>query len=294
MTSNICSVTATLLILISTLMLSPTSGAKILFIPANVNSHVLCFSRLAADLTQLGHVTRVLAPSNAHVPQFVGEVENGGNFSYTKYHVDGDEPYTNSRNTNVAIMRLAVSQSIWEQYTVMRSMLKGFIDQCESDCVHLLDSDHVMQQVREEGYQFSVVDPVVPQCYYAIPYSLGIPFATLSLPAITWTYRVPRLPSFAPLFGFTYTDRKSFVQRLTSFAVEFLMMLGKQLQNKTTVYVDRLAPDRPSLNAHQLVQQVKFLRSFSLRVQNPAYLLLPNVPKSRHFGQWTCIHNRKK
>ena len=47
---------------------TPVFGAKILFIPNHVNSHVLYFSRLAADLTQFGHVTRVLAPANARVP----------------------------------------------------------------------------------------------------------------------------------------------------------------------------------------------------------------------------------
>ena len=255
--TSICTKTVVLMLLISAeVMFAPIFGAKILFIPANVNSHVLYFSRLAADLTQIGHVTRVLAPSNAHVPQFIADVESGGNFSYTTYPVDGEEPFMNSRNASAAIMRLAVSPSLWERFTVLRGLLKGFVHHCELDCVRLVDNDHIMKQVREEGYQFAVMDPVVPQCYYAIPYSVGVPYATLCIPAMSWTYRVPRLPSFAPPLGLSYTDRMSFFQRLITFGVGQLMMIGVQFQNKTTAYVDRMAPDRPSLNHRQLLNQV--------------------------------------
>jgi len=99
-------------------------SAKILFVPANMNSHVLYFSRLAADLTQLGHVTRVLAPSNARVPGFVAEAEIGGNFSYTKYTVDGDEPYLNSRHVSEALVRVAMSQSVLEKFFGVSALLK--------------------------------------------------------------------------------------------------------------------------------------------------------------------------
>jgi len=254
--TSICTKTVVLMLISAEVMFAPIFGAKILFIPANVNSHVLYFSRLAADLTQIGHVTRVLAPSNAHVPQFIADVESGGNFSYTTYPVDGEEPFMNSRNASAAIMRLAVSPSLWERFTVLRGLLKGFVHHCELDCVRLVDNDHIMKQVREEGYQFAVMDPVVPQCYYAIPYSIRVPYATLSIPAMSWTYRVPRFPSFAPPLGLSYTDRMSFFQRLITFGVGQLMMIGVQFQNKTTAYVDRMAPDRPSLNHRQLLNQV--------------------------------------
>ena len=255
--TSICTKTVVLMLISAEVMLVPVFGAKILFIPANVNSHVLYFSQLAADMTQIGHVTRVLAPSNAHVPQFIKEVESGGNFIYTTYPVDGEEPFMNSRNVSEAIMRLAVSQSLWEKFTVLRNLLKGFVHHCELDCIRLVENDHIMKQVRDEGYQFAVMDPVVPQCYYAIPYSIGVPYATLSIPAIAWTYRVPRFPSFAPSLGLSYTDRMSFFQRLITFTVGQLMMLGVQFQNKTTAYVDRLAPGRPALNHRQLLNQVQ-------------------------------------
>ena len=244
-----------LMLISAEVMFAPTFGAKILFIPANVNSHVMYFSRLAADLAHLGHVTRVLAPSNARMPHFVGEEESGGNFSYTPYQVDGEEPYLNSRNMSVTLMRLAVSRSLWEKLSVWIGLMQDCFIHCESDCVHLLDNDHIMKQVRDEGYQFAVIDLIRPQCSYAIPYSLGIPYASFSVPGVTWTYRVPRFPSFVPSPGLSFSDRMNFVQRLTTFFVELLLF--QFLQNKTTTYVDRLAPDRPSLDVIQLLQRVQ-------------------------------------
>jgi len=68
-------------------VLTPTSGAKILFLPAIVDSHVLYLSRLAADLAELGHTTTVVATANARVPDFVAEI-SGGNFNYKEYTVN--------------------------------------------------------------------------------------------------------------------------------------------------------------------------------------------------------------
>jgi len=253
--TNIYFKTIVSMLIIAEVMFAPTFGAKILFIPVNMNSHVMYFSRLAADLAQLGHVTRVLAPSNARMPHFVGEVESGGNFSYTTYQVDGEEPYPNSRNMSAAVMRLAVSRSLWEKLSMWSGLLQDWFNHCESDCARLLDNDHIMKQVRDEGYQFAVMDPMRTQCTYAIPYSLGIPYASLSVPGMTWTYRVPRFPSFVPSPGLSFSDRMNFVQRLTTFFVE--RMLLQIIQNETTTYVDRLAPDRPSLDAIQLMQRVQ-------------------------------------
>jgi len=259
MSPTICTKTVVLTLISAQVMLAPIFGAKILFFPANLNSHVLFFSRLAADLAQLGHVTQVLAPSNARVPQFIQDLESIGNFSYTTYLVDEEEPFMDSRDVSAVIIRMAVSRSISEKFRMLGGLQKDLSNHCESDCVRLLDNEHIMRQVRDEGYQFAVVDPFSTQCYYAIPYSFAIPYASFSIPALAWSYhsyRVPRFPSLAPSLAFSYTDRMSFVQRLTTFVFDQLMLFWQR--NKTTcAYVDRLAPDRPSINAHQLLQRVR-------------------------------------
>jgi len=220
-----------LMLLSSEVMVTSVSCARILFLPSNVNSHVLYFSRLAADLANLGHESQVLAPSNARKPHFASEVESGGNFSYTTYPVDGDEPFANSQQVSEAIIHLALSQSVWEKLSASQSMMKDFFDHHESDCVSLLNNLGLMQQIRDGGYQFAVMDATIPQCYLAIPYSMGIPYAAMSMPAVTWSYRVPRLPSFSPMFGLGYTDQMTLVQRLTTLVFQSLILF--KLQNET-------------------------------------------------------------
>jgi len=252
--TNVCILFVALTLLSTDVMVTSVNGAKILFIPSNMNSHVLFFTRLAADLTQLGHVTRVLAPSNAHVPVFVAEAESGGNFSYTKYPVDGDEPFVNSRYISEVITRLALSQSAWEKFSGTCELLTDIFNAQESDCVRLLDNLHLMEQIRSGGFQFAVIDAMTPQCHLPIPYSMRVPYAILTVPIITWMYRVPRFPSFVSDCGLGYTDRMTLVQRLTTFVSENLFIL--RLLSQSTEYVARLAPDRPLLSAYQLLQQV--------------------------------------
>jgi len=235
-------------------------GAKILFIPSNVNSHVLHLSRLAADLTQLGHVTCVLAPSNARVPHFVAEAESGGNFTYTKYPVNGKEPFFNSRYVSEVITRLALSQSLWEKLSGTSDLMKEIVNDHESDCVRLLENVQLMQQIRDGGFQFAVMEPAAPHCYYAIPYSMKIRYASVARPSFIWTYRVPQLAPFVSrLFGLGYTDRMTLVQRLTTFIFDNLDMLKSQ--NETTTYITELAPDRPVLSSQQLLEQVWYCQT---------------------------------
>ena len=236
------------------LIVTPNFGAKILFLPANVDSHIQLFSRVAADLTQLGHVTHVLAPSNARVPQLIAELEHGVNFSYATYPVDGQQSFTSSREAFAVRIRVGMSQSLWEKMSLESALMTEYIRHTEADCNRLLENDRVTQQIRSGSYQFAVMDPVGPcDCYYAIPYSMGIPYASLSRPKFTLSYRVPRLPSFVPLPAFTYTDRMSFGQRLVNFIVGNLL---RQQTFTSTKYVRRLAPDRPVLNGNQLLLQV--------------------------------------
>jgi hypothetical protein len=76
----------------------PTDGAKILFLPGNVNSHVTFFSRFADDLARLGHVTEVLVPSSSRRPDFVsaGTSSVHPNFTYSPYPVSAEIPFSNS------------------------------------------------------------------------------------------------------------------------------------------------------------------------------------------------------
>ena len=105
----------------------------------------------------------------------------------------------------------------------------------EADCSRLLANTQLRADLRKAGFDFAIMDPTtVPYCYYVLPYSLGIPYASLSVPLYTWAFRVPRLPSFSSFYA--TTDRMSFAERLTCFLFE---LTGWLLMDSDTSYAER-------------------------------------------------------
>ena len=257
-----------LLSVISIEMTTSVFGAKILFIPVNVHSHVLYFSRLAADLAELGHVTKVVAPSNARVPHFISATEV--NFNYITYEVDGVEPFSSSRQVAEDRLRYALSSSVWKGYMLETNTKTDVDDHYEADCISLLGNDHVMQQVRLGDYQFAVLDWLAAHCYCTIPFSLGIPYGILSTSYYAWWYRVPRLPSFSSSLG--YTDRMTFGQRLKTFILDIIQ--STQLAQRLATCVDRLTHDRLFLDVVQSASLWFFLEHVAVGYAQPQ---MPNT-----------------
>jgi len=239
------------LIILFTITTPPANGIKILLICANVNSHILFFSRFADDLARLGHVTELVAPANARPPDFVVANQLHANFTYTQYPVDGDVPFANSPVISDAFVQIALSRSVVEKFQILSKYADRFNSEWEADCVRLLDNEQVMSHIRGERFQFAIVDPMAINCFYVLPYSLGIPYATLSVPTNTCIYRVPRLPSFvSPTLA--NSDRMSFMERFTTFALDMATLA--LLVNSSTYYVEKYAAHRPPLSMIELVQ----------------------------------------
>jgi hypothetical protein len=154
-----------------------TDGAKILLLPANVNSHVLYFSRLATDLARLGHVTRLLAPSNARRPDHLADIAN---FTYSSYPVDDDGPYMSSRKFSTEMVEIILSRSKWG-WLKLAQILREAGAHMKADCVRLLEKKELMEEIRTGGFQFAILDNLALQCYLVVPYSAGIPYAVISV-----------------------------------------------------------------------------------------------------------------
>jgi hypothetical protein len=233
--------------------LQMTSSAKILLVTANCNSHILYFSRLGVELSKLGHVTRLLAPSNARRPDFVVDEQShdrlSANFTYTTFPVDDDVPFLNTRRVSQQIVDVALSKSRFDALRILSEFWQESNGHHERDCTRLLENERLMADVRSAGYEFVITDPVPVPCCYTLPYALRIPYATLSISIGTMAYRVPRLSSFAsPLLGFT--DRMSFGERLATLLVD--LSLHFRSANQTTYYVEKYASERPPVTIEPL------------------------------------------
>jgi len=122
--------------------------------------------------------------------------------------------------------------------------------QGERYCMQLLDNDQMMHHIRETGYEFAIMDLIGgPACYFTIPYSLGIPYATMSLDLTSaHLFRVPRISSFPNIFSLS--NQPTFLQRLEAFIVgrtDFLQ------DNRN--YMEKYVTNRPHLDMLEIFRR---------------------------------------
>jgi len=265
-----------LVVVMSTFSATVLQAAKILLVPVNGNSHVLFFSRLGIDLAKLGHVTTLLAPSNARVPDFV--VDNAGNFSYVKYPVDEEVPFVNSPDMSEQLFAIAMSKTMLQYLLLFRTLKLNVQRHMEQGCRRLLDNVELMRHVKERGFDFAIMDPIhAVACYYTIPLSLGILYASLSVPFLAVDLnRVPRLSSF-PNF-LSLNDPPTFRERLTTFLVESTAPVAS---SDDTYFMEKYVPNHSCLGTTEILQRSLmwfFLEDLSINYP------LPHMPNTVAVG----------
>ena len=128
------------------------------------------------------------------------------------------------------------------------------------------------------GYDFAIMDLFAAvACYYTIPYSLGIPYATMSLALSTvHLFRVPRLAAFPNTVSLN--DRPSFVDRLTAFLVE---NLDPGVVSNSGPFMQKYATDRPPMDTTEVIRRSSlWLFMEDLAVNYP----LPQMPNTLAVG----------
>ena len=260
-----------LVVALSTLLVIESQAAKILLVPVNGNSHVMFFSRLGIDLAKLGHVTTLLAPSSARVPDFV--LDNAGNFSYIKYPVDEETPFLNSAEASAGLIAMAMAKSPLQYLLMLRTHGLNTLRHIEQDCTRLLDDVDLMRNVSEKGFDFAIMDPVhAVSCYYTIPLWLGIPYASLSIAFFSGVFRVPRLASF-PNF-ITSNDPPTFFERLKTFVME---RMDPAVSSEETYFLEKHVLNRPHLGTVEILQHQSLWFLLEDLSVNYALPLMPNT-----------------
>ena len=202
-------------------------AAKILLMASSINSHLIYISRLGEGLGKLGHSVEILAPSNGKIPYHMANM----NFTITPYKVHGKYENVSVMNTET-VSKLLLEAALTESYLTKFYSFYKFNDLAvnafEEECLSFFGNKELMQNTKTAGYQFAIIDLVMPLCYTQIPESLKIPYAIISVAALTSpVFRVPRLPSFTPFVfsgGERATDEMTFNQRLSTLLHEFLYL----------------------------------------------------------------------
>jgi len=260
-----------LVVAVSTFSATVLQAAKILLVPININSHVMYFSRLGIDLENFGHVTTLLAPCSARVPDFV--VGNAGNFSYVKYPVDEEIPFVNSPDMSERLIAMAMNMNPLQYVLMLRTYRLNALRHMEQDCTRLLDNVELMRHVKMKGFDFAIMDPLFAvSCYYTIPLSLGIPYASLSVAFFAGDFRVPRLASF-PSWITSY-DPPTFLERLRIFLVE---RMDPVVSGDDTYFLKTYSPNHPYTGTTEILQHQSlwfFLEDLSINYPLPQ---MPNT-----------------
>ena len=198
----------TSLVLISCWFHSP-EAARILMIPANINSHIMYFSQLGEGLASLGHKVELLHPANVIMPSL--EVQNQ-NYTLTSYGVSTEVPFFNRREASETLLEIALTGSSWTRFFLFEKFVKKYDEAYDMDCIDLLENKQLMDRIRRSEFQFAIMDPIIAtECYFMVPLILGIPYGAFSINAMpTGSFRVPRLPSFVNFVGTGYSDEMDF------------------------------------------------------------------------------------
>ena len=229
------------------LLAGVSSAAKVLLLPVDHKGHANLFGVTAKALQDKGHEVLVLAQER-HKPILAKM----------------DIPFILNPSTNESLSPtedyakiLSVFMTSGLDNVFNNIKLLGSIVQCLLNyCYEVIGNKDIMEQLQNHNFDIVLVDGIdFARCLYIIPYSLGVPYITLTARHDPWVAKVPAMPSVEAQWGFNqYFDEPNFFQRMKS----FFMYLALYTMSPPFVYKDaqitELAPHRPPTTYTDLFQ----------------------------------------
>ena len=260
-------------LLLLTITVTVTQGAKILVIPTDHHSHVNYFALVGGILKEAGHDVHLLS-----FPRHEKVVEKSSLtpiiFNTDVYNIMGDEKAFMEMVMNVGQMPTKLFNN------VSTSMVEL--------CSELYSDKGFAKRIEEEKFDLAIVDGVdFFRCVYILPYRHDIPYITLTSRHDPWSARVSSVPSgenLTPLVGYEDPYNPTFLERVKNFiaciAVYVMMPPGVMSDDLITKY----APKKPQTTFLDLFQGSEMfmvnLEIYCLdfpRVSAPHYMFLGGV-----------------
>ncbi|CAH1787532.1 unnamed protein product [Owenia fusiformis] len=234
------------LLLLILLIVPSVRAMKVLLIPSpHIASHLLYFTPLGEELLEQGHQVGIVV-----TPPLRNRVPKGSKGTSMTTHIiptkRTDEDLTGLLTELGQIQ--AKGKSVLEMFPIM----KALIDIVNEAVADLLDDGSVFQPLKKMKYDVAVVDgsPFLDSLYI-VPYILDIPFCSLASNNLNNLMGTPALPSFVPSTASLYTDRMTFLKRLSNF---FLIIILEQITTKYNfneaegnALIKKYAPNRPAI-----------------------------------------------
>ena len=88
------------------------------------------------------------------------------------------------------------------------------------ECVDMMSDRTFVDNAKRLKIDLFVIDGApFARCLYILPYSLNVPFVTVTTAYESWLWRVPALPSYTPLQFLPLTEEMTFFDRLKNSAI---------------------------------------------------------------------------
>lgn len=245
-------------------------SAKILMFPSSINSHIIFYSKLGMGLADEGHEVQLLLSSSIKIQTHTYRSNASlGSFGYIVHKASVDKAFSNSEDMSKAFVDVAMEESPWRKFWIGIKMESDTTEMFEADCLDVMRNKELLNQLSKSGFQFAIVDFVAAECRYILPFYLGIPYGTYSIPWFAWLYRVPRLQSFTPYFGDSNSNEMTFYQRLSTLLREVIFMYF--CESLTDFSQEFLPPGSEQMSTVKLMEKANlwfFLEDLSVNYPN--------------------------
>ena len=174
-----------------------------------IRSHARYMTSLAEALVEEGHEVGFIMSSS----QPEAEVNYLRSIGVNVYRFKSSMgPMTLKRSNSTVATTYAMTQNTTAYYI----MLDNLNQQEKQHVFDMMDDKDLLPALKAQKFDLVVINILVINFNgYIIPYTLGVPYVTVSTFFQPWVERIPALPSFVPFPLLSdYTEKMTFIQRL--------------------------------------------------------------------------------
>ena len=251
--------------------------SKILIYPLNVRSHAMIASQFGDALTEHNqNVDMLLATNNGF------RLDTDSKINLVRYPVSANMPFDETKESSSLQLDVcsAEEKSTFEYIFSSMNAYNTFARNFKSECEELLQNTELLARLKRNQYDLIVLDNFEIVCYPTLAYKLDLPLVVLTLPVLSWAYRIPTLPSVQPNPCIFMTDRMTLYERLRNF-VPFLAQELYIYFIESTYYVKKYVSERTV----KLPSDILRSASMWFYIYDPiAYYPSPRLPNSVDIG----------
>ncbi|XP_046356678.2 UDP-glucuronosyltransferase 1-2-like [Haliotis rufescens] len=214
-----------LLLAVQLCSLSTCNGAKILYLPFPLYSHVKLGQWLTDDLHKYGHELWTAYPKYL---KSLGVLQDK-KYNLIQLEKLGDEDVGETlRKVNEKSL---TNKTILEKFLhTVESIIQPVHEQLREINFKIMKDDEFLQVVKRQHFDLVLVGGTMRGMeLHLIPYHLGIPFCFLSTDIDPWRSGLPVNPSHTPITGSEFTDRMDFFQRVQNTLMYMSLIFDKDL-----------------------------------------------------------------